>query len=334
MTTSPIQTQPRHSFAEYSHPEAEERPSGQTVQPQNLREDLARYKETEDLSNDDLGRMLGYIEGTPVSKYLNGKWDRTQQALVEFEARATDMLRTQRLRQRYHIDTLRTSVVRQVENVLDSIRQTGTVGVIHGEAGLGKTTGVASYREKNPSTLFVTANRCQNDERGILRLLVSAVGKHRYKQGQSYWEFLINTCQGTDLLVVIDHAQRLSKAAIDTVFDFHDQTGCPIAFVGNPAILHRIATDDNNHSRALKEYPVKLDRLPEIVRHIISHFTDDVSEVEDLAMQVVKRSGKGRLRALGNLLRSAVDFSRDPDLPGGFRGAFQVAMSESIQHKA
>lgn len=331
-TTTPIQTPPRPTFADYSHPEADERPKSGKQLNGHLRGQLRNYKAQEGLSNDALARRLGYKEGTPVSKYINGTWDRSD--LSEFEASVESFLVNQGLRQRIIIEPMRTSVVRQVENVLDSVRQTGTTGVIHGEAGLGKTTGVRSYAEKNPNAIVITANRIQNDERGFIRLLMASVGHHHYKHGKSYWDCLVAACKGTERLIIIDHAQRLSKAAIDTAFDFSDQTGCPIGFVGNPRILEKIATDENNHSRALKEYPVSLDRIPDITRHILSHFVDDFADIEDAAIRVVKRPHKGRLRALAMLLRSATDLARDPDLPGGFPGAFQVALSESIQHKS
>lgn len=330
---SPIQTAPRQSFAEHSHPEADERPSPKIgADSQALRLRLRDFKEQENLSNQQLARKLGFKEGTPVSKYLNDKYDRAD--LDVFEARALDLLRTSDLRQKLSIDPLRTSVTKQVENVLDSIRQTGPPGVIHGEAGLGKTTAILSYLQKNPSAILITANRCQNSERGFIQLLIQSAGKHGYKQNQSHWNYIIERFLDTDTLIIIDHAQRLQKAAVDAIFDFHDQTRCPVAFIGNPAILEKVSRDANNHSRALKEYDCKLQDIPKVARYLVDQFTDEGEAIYEHAIRVVKRPGKGRLRALVNLLRSAVDHMKDPDLPGGIDVAFQVACSESIHHKA
>ncbi|HRQ88146.1 MAG TPA: hypothetical protein PLA50_05075, partial [Bacteroidia bacterium] len=144
----------RTTHAALSHPEAEERGKYWPVN-ESLRDQLATYKDARADSNQSLGRKLGYPDGTAVSKYLNGKMDRDPSDL---ESKAADLLRMDARRQTLGTaDILDTSVVRQVARFCDVVRAASAVGVLHSPAGLGKTTGIASYAEASPTAVVISA---------------------------------------------------------------------------------------------------------------------------------------------------------------------------------
>jgi len=297
----------------------------------DLRDQLFKFKEATGDTNSGVGRKLGYPDGTAVSKYLNDKFDRDPQ---EFESRLLDLLKTESRRRAHVGEIYGSSVINQAAAFFDTVRHTNTVGVFHSPAGLGKSTAILAYLEANPTAVLLTANASQNDATGIRQLFWAAVDHRGHSPSQPRWDFLIQKFTGSGRLIIVDNAQRIASTGRDFLFDFRDATGCPIVMVGNPAILNRVAGNDQQFSRTLMEHEATLKDPNGVAKKIIDAHTDDGETIYDLALPIVRRPGGGHLRSLIMTLTAMREFLDLPAVAGDTRKAFSFALAKSIHHRA
>lgn len=331
MPASTILPSRGRTHAANSHPEAEEREGRVKFRAINhaLRDQLESFKnQGAGRTNLELGKMLGFPDGTAVSKYLGDKYDRDP---ADIEKRLADLFQAEE-RKLLNVagEVIETSVVRQFAAFANAVRRSNSVGVFHSDAGLGKTTSIVDYVGKNPLAVALTANAIQNDAKGLKQLLWESVSKSGYITNQSRWSFLVERFKGSGRPIIIDNAQRLIGSGRDFAFDFRDATGCPLILSGNPSILTRIAGNDQQFSRTLMEHEATLKDIDAIARQIIDAHTPHGAEIYDLALAVAKRKGGGYLRALVLALAAMREFEK----PGtSAREAFESALAKNVHHK-
>jgi DNA transposition AAA+ family ATPase len=260
-----------------------------------IKSSLEALMKRENLTTTRVAKELGYSIAT-LSKYLSGKPDGD---VTKLESMIEDYVETWGKRRDARATLFPTAVSNEVANALDTIQETNDIGLITGEAGYGKSCGCQLYVAMNPRATLVTMMRClRNNPRGIIRALRDAGGS-RYSHGQTQLDYILEKFTGTNRLIIIDNAHLLSKSGLGFVFDFHDETGSPVALVGNPEILARIRQNDQQFSRIGVHWQVSLpDGDVEIPtkRIIQQYFPDAVEPLYKLANQVVKN--QGHLRAL------------------------------------
>jgi DNA transposition AAA+ family ATPase len=163
--------------------------------------------------------------------------------------------------------------------------------------------------------MITVARSLRSTPSGIIRALWAAGGSPN-SRGKNHFEFLIEKFKGTNRLIVIDNAQLLSKSGLGFVFDFHDETGSPIALVGNPEIIKRISSNDQQFSRIGVHWKIEppLDHMEVPTRKTIHQwFPEHVDELYRLARQVAVQMG--HLRALKKQLRLAREImTNQPDI--------------------
>lgn len=277
-------------------------------------------------SNAEVARMLGYSTAM-VSNYANKVF---RGDITAFEARVNDLLRGEGLRRNFGVPFLATSVTTQTAAFIDGVRAAGGVGVLHGDAGLGKSVGATAYARDNQTAIYLSANATQFDAKGAKQLVWSATPATGKAWNDSRWLHIVRTFAGSDRVFILDNAQRLDKSGRHFFYDLHDETGCPIVFVGNPVIIERIRADDQQFSRTLPQHQVRLMQPENIVAHILECTLGEVPDaIREAALEVAL--GKGHLRQLLNVAKGAVAYSEMPKFSGDLARAFAASLSASIR---
>lgn len=291
---------------------------------------LAAYRDahTPPLSLTQLGRELG-INSSHVSKYLAGK---PECDVPRLEAVIEDVLRSAALRRVERESLFETPVSKSIHSACELIQKTNDFGLIHGPAGLGKTSGVARYRTENPSALVVTLTRWGCDASGLAAALCAGMEMRGKAAGTRRADWLVERLRGSNRLIVIDNAHRMTRSALAWIFDFHDPesesgTGCPIALVGNPELLEKIAANDQQFSRIGLLRPLKLTGAETLADAMLQRLCPaHAARLIDLAKRVV--SERGHLRALKKHLLLMPEFL---DAAGGDpRKAFLMAHTQLV----
>eukprot|EP00112_Aurelia_sp_Birch-Aquarium-sp1_P003876 Seg14379.1 transcript_id=Seg14379.1/GoldUCD/mRNA.D3Y31 product="Mu-like prophage FluMu DNA transposition protein B" protein_id=Seg14379.1/GoldUCD/D3Y31 len=273
--------------------------------------------------------MLGCGD-TFLSKYINDKLDHPPN---NFEATAWDLLKAIEHRLELYEEIFETSVTRQIHGRINLSRRAGNIAVIHGAAGIGKSSASILYAEKNPSTVYRELNARTRDGRAVESVLFNAIEHRDWKGNSSRFEFLVQRFKGSQRTIILDNAHRLNSDGIAWVFDFHSRTGCPFILVANPEIADRILSNDQNFSRVgtAKGFALDDKTIAKVATRVATQFSDEetAKEISDLVTIIAKHSGHLRAVKKTVMLMEAL---RDlqPDLKDKPRQALRVAHKELL----
>jgi DNA transposition AAA+ family ATPase len=278
-----------------THPEVEERIPVRTAgeeSPSSLRDQLLRVVEADGLTLRQVATAIGYSHAV-VSQYLNGdKYPGDRQRL---EKRVADWLRSRERRRLHPTKLIPSDATDCVKSALETIRRTGDVGVIFGDAGVGKSSGIVLYLDDNPTGLCINLTRWNRTAEAVERLVFHAIEHGAWKKNTSRGDFVVEKLRGSGRLLVVDNAHKATPAAIEWLFDLHDETGIPIALVGNEEVLRPIEANDQRFSRVGLKQPVPPGRLRPMVKHLVAQVAPALSgQVEHLLEQVADHHGRFR----------------------------------------
>lgn len=286
-----------------------------------LREAIVAYVQKFSLTHKQLAKELDYGL-TQVTKYLNGRADFNTASI---ENKIRDLLRHVEKRELYKVQLFPTGVTDQVNSVCETIRKTDDFGLIHSPAGWGKSSGLKLYTLEYKLAVPIEVNRFNRGAHDQVRLLWDQAGGVQLKHGNTRANWLVNAFKDSHRPILIDNAHRLTRGGLQFWFDFHDATGVPIVFFGNPEVLDEIKKSDQMYSRLglIEMVCLPENEYEEVARKLIQQMLKtDAPEIVDLAVETISR--KGHLRALRkqlNLAREIREAKRDADWRMCFRAA-------------
>jgi DNA transposition AAA+ family ATPase len=267
-----------------------------------------------ELGDKEIGRMIGYSAST-VNRYCADKYTGDIHAV---ESAITELLVNDAIREdiRQVVEPFETEATHQLSRYLEIIRAKPQIGMAVGDAGWGKTCGIALYREQHQrTTLVMTASPLFG---AGAPAIVNALWKQCDTRGYNRWEcgrgeYLIErVLRNSRRLIVVDDAHELHEAGRRTLKSLHDLTGCSIALVGNPRIRQQWHKDDQQGSRvgfvgevrllnkskngsSGKPEAVDLNHLKAAVRKFLAKVWPESAEhIEKLALEVAKHAGHMR----------------------------------------
>ncbi len=107
---------------------------------EHLRAQLMALREgAEPLSNSHIGRAVGYSAAV-ISQYLAPDGNKYTGRIAELESRIRDWLRQRERERKLSVELIECEVANSVCAALDQVRRTNDVGLVYGDAGIGKTS--------------------------------------------------------------------------------------------------------------------------------------------------------------------------------------------------
>lgn len=289
---------------------------------QGLAAELHAHAQDHGLSNGRLAKSLGYSTAV-VSQYLRGIYPGN---VEQVDRRVRDYLRAFKRRRNSGVDTVRCSTTRKIATAIEAIRRTNDVGVILAEAGLGKTRALDLYREQAPTSLILEVRGWSNDKHSIEASVAEAVGGYDGKRKRAVW--LAEKLAGGGRTLIVDDAHKLTRPALQWLFDFHDATGCPLALCGTQELEHKVRDDAQRFSRTGLLVRVSAEESDEaLIGHLITSLAPAADEREltllhQLCSQVAEQHG--HYRAVYKQLKLAAEIKEGkPEL--GWSECFRAA---------
>lgn len=262
----------------------------------DIRHALAKLRADRKLTNPALGKLFG-VSATFVSKYINDNLDHDPK---DFTSIAIDTIRAIENRLDLASSLFETSVSRAIAGRIDIARRTGHSCLFGSPAGEGKTSGGLLYQIANPSTIYFKLAGTDRDASAINSHLWDALRKSDWNDNVKRWNVMVDAVKGSQRAIICDNAHRLDTSGRNALFDFSEDTGCPVIFLANPEILDRIKANDQQHSRIGVYTDLRLtDKdLPIVSRRVAAQLSDEdtAEEISDLAAFVASKPG--RLRAV------------------------------------
>lgn len=297
-----------------------------------LRTALSEHRSKHNLTNTKFANILS-VSATFLSKYINDKLDRDPK---NFELEAWDVLKAIELRLELADELFDTSVTKAIHGRINLIREIADIGLVHGRAGIGKTSAALLYVERNPSAIYACLNSRTRNGRGIEGLIFNNIENRDWKGNSSRRSYLIDRLSGSQRPILLDNIQRLDADGREWLFDFHDDTDCPIIGLGNPEILDKIKNNDQHSSRfgICKEIsPPNNSEISEVAKRVAAQFSDiaTAEEVADLCAIIAKKDGHLRAVRKEIVLTQAIR-KLQPKLADNPRLALRTAHKELVRN--
>lgn len=251
---------------------------------EGLRERFRQLREADpDLySNNKLARRLGYGSGSIISQWLNDGGNQYPGDIQRLEARAAEFLRSVEIRRQSGIETVAAGIYAELKSALEYIRQTGGVGAVYAESGEGKTRGLELYLRDNPRSVLFHVRSWTRDMGSIVGALFSAVGSRGYDHRTKREDFLVHKLRGSDRLLVVDDAHKLTSSALQWLYDFADESHCPLALVGTPELQKRVNADGQRASRTGIAWEIECAGRGPLLKHLVNELVPEAKEAGEL----------------------------------------------------
>lgn len=274
-----------------------------------------------------LAKQIG-VAAPVVSAWLSGKYNGDNDRI---ERLVGDVLKAAPGRIQDSHRLFETPPTKEVNAACERIKKRNRVALVSGEAGIGKTSGIVLYCSANPTAVAVTALKGANNECALINGLFRAVDVRNFdrRKGDTRLGALIKHFKGSNRLIIVDNAHRLTRGGLEFVFDFHDETGCPVCLVGNPEVLKKIQQNDQMFSRISLHVQIAFDGAARIATNLLSQMCPKHGEeLLTLSTQVVSQFG--HVRALHYQLEETLDLFES----GNFKNiqqAFKAAHTQLVR---
>lgn len=267
-------------------------------------EKVKKYLEENDISLNEFASKIGYSK-TTISRFLKGNYSYNQKLEKEIEG-FLDKSHFRYFRYEY-IETRTSKMIFEICNLC---YYNADMGVIYGNAGFGKTTGLEEYRKLYK---FAAYMKCYITSTGrILMIQIKrALGMPDtgYKNSHQLMEDVINFLCGQHRLLVIDEADLLSVRALEMLRAIFDESQCGMVLCGLPRLLMNLTVGpqakDNLaqlYSRVGIQVQVPNISYQELERILGAHGIDD-KKITDVFFRKVESGG---IRKLTKILMRAL----------------------------
>ncbi len=160
-----------------------------------------------------------------------------------------------------------TEVSRRIWNALDYSALTRCIGIIYGDAGVGKTTTLKEWHKHRKDAIAIKADRIRGSRsKALLKLLARSLRTQDYGQLDDMYCSIVEKLKHEDRVIVVDEAQHLSLGNIELLRDIYDDSETAIVLVGNEKLYNKIAADKG------KDYAQLFSRIG-IKEHVLTNDT-------------------------------------------------------------
>jgi DNA transposition AAA+ family ATPase len=151
---------------------------------------------------------------------------------------------------------------------------------------------------------------------------------------------MVNKLRGSDRLLIVDDAHKLTRPALQWFFDFHDATQVPVALVGTYELLDKLEDDTQRFSRVGYHEEIKhtdaggklvVDRalVKHLVKQLVPAANGESESLCDLAEQVAEQHG--HYRSVHKQLKLAIEIKAGSKADITWVQAFRAAHTKLIR---
>lgn len=132
-----------------------------------------------------------------------------------------------------------TSISRIVINTIKYCHVQGKVGVVYGDAGIGKTMAFKQYLKENSLAVGITINPTYASITGVNELLAEQLGV-RERVSRKITRDIIAKLKNSGRVIIIDEAQHLTTRTLNHLRCVSDESGIGICLIGNLEVYSRL----------------------------------------------------------------------------------------------
>ncbi|WP_122050389.1 AAA family ATPase [Asaia bogorensis] len=209
--------------------------------PSDTAKKLKAYIDAEGLTLSQAALASGIAKST-LSAYLTGNYAGRMDNIDEKAEQYLESQRTQtRMRKAMPKapNFIETPSALGFRTVFEYAQSGPDIGLITGNAGVGKTETAREYARTTSNVWMMTADSSMRSPTAILRELTETL-EANVRRGPRMMASLIQRVTGTGGLIIVDEAQNLTTESIDLLRTIYDRGQIGLVFMGNEPLKGRI----------------------------------------------------------------------------------------------
>jgi len=274
-----------------------------------LIEELKQHMKSTGTSQSAVATACGISDAT-LSYWLKGKYQGNNDDVA---AKVRDYLDSARQRQEVggsaKSELVPTTIYNAVQEFCSVVNAHRIMGVLTGDAGIGKTTALKAYAKEHPSVILIeadhgyTANALFKDL--CRRLKITPQGSLHDKLEQ-----VVEELKDTGRLVLIDEAEHFNYRTLELIRRVFDKAGVGIGLVGMPRLIEKLRGESMYYAQIYSRISAarKLGLLKDTDIHAV--LDSRFESVDTQAFTSVQRACNRNMRLLSNLLRWCTEIMR------------------------
>jgi len=211
-----------------------------------------------------VGHQLGSPKATTIAELIKGKFREGSDAhirklnlWVEQHARARAASLTDKF-----VTTLK--VAKDMLAVARLVRENGTMGLVYGPSGIGKSRCALAIHDKYVGSVYVPVIPGYHHSKGLTHALAVKLGVRTQHVGtqreviySTQLERVIDVLRDSNRMLILDEAGNLTDSAIELLRAVHDTTGAPILLIATKTLHERIVKNaDPDHGQLYSRFDV------------------------------------------------------------------------------
>ena len=202
------------------------------LEEEQARELLLEYKESTGKTQTDIAKALG-VSDPQVSQFLNGTYKAPHKIIPKIYELVNINIKKEIAPKEPAFKM--TTVSKTVMDLITYCHVQGKIGVIYGDAGIGKTMAIKEYKKLNSGAVVITISPCFSNITGVNELIADQL-KIKEKTSRRVYSEAIAKLKGSNKVLIVDEAQHLTTKVINHLRCLSDESGIGIAFIGNEEI--------------------------------------------------------------------------------------------------
>ncbi|MBL7997454.1 MAG: AAA family ATPase [Candidatus Kapabacteria bacterium] len=224
-------------------------------------------------TQDEIARKMG-VSATTVSQWLQGKYLGDTGAI---DTAAEQMLTRElerKAKPKVRLQFVKTRVASAVREVCKIAHLDGEIGVITGDAGLGKTEAVKDYAKNNEGVVLIEADLGYS-ARNLFQEIHRRIGLDGAGGIRKLFSDIVDKLSDTGWVIIVDEAEHLPYKALELIRRIHDKAGVGLVLVGMPRLIANLRGKQGEYKQLYSRVGVyrQLDKL-------------ELADVERLVVQV------------------------------------------------
>ncbi|MEO0258985.1 MAG: AAA family ATPase [candidate division WOR-3 bacterium] len=271
----------------------------------DIRAELRQLMEERGISLTAISRAIGRSTAA-ISQYLSGSYagniSQLEEILQGYITRYKEKLRKPKL----CIEFVNTSIARKCFEVARLCHLDGEMGLLYGDAGLGKTMAIKEYAKRNSDVVLIEADLGYT-AKIVIAEIYKALGLPGEACGHIHnmMDRIVERLKGSGRLIIIDEAEHLPYKALELIRRIHDKTGVGILLVGMPRLRDNVAGSNYQYKQlysrigvSVKLSALRVDDVEQIVQSVLP-------KANGLCKEFFKYSG-ANTRTLSKLIARSI----------------------------
>ncbi|SFI91049.1 AAA family ATPase [Brevibacillus centrosporus] len=137
-------------------------------------------------------------------------------------------------------DFVHTSQSQAVLDIITYCHVANVLGIVYGDAGIGKTEAIREYARNHPEAVVITMSPAFGTTKGVTEKLAKALKVQEGRSIRRMYEEINEKLVESGRVIIVDEAQHLPLKALDHLRSIADESGVGLVLIGNEEVYTRM----------------------------------------------------------------------------------------------